>query len=278
MKQTRRQRAASLRNLRKARSARGGSRRRRRRSTNPAPRRRRRTTRRSKRRNSSSMPVVLVNPSASPRRRRSRANPSRKRRSRRRRGRVSVSRYQRRYPRIRNPAGTWGGSLLAWLLGSTGGAVAGGLDWGADYLPWPAWAQALTLGLTGSATSILVCRFADVRAGCGIAGGNTAMVLNRVRQIIALARTAPATSQPSTASAVMNAPGAGRVVGGNAGQMVRRTGARTMPAPAMASRSLKQAGEPTYPVRGTRFGPTSWVYGRNAGAVFVSAHDRRRQV
>jgi hypothetical protein len=219
------------------------------------------------------MPVVMVNPSPT-RRRRRRSNPSRRRRRRTRRHRVKG--YTRRYPRIRNPAGTWGGSFVAWLLGSVGGGVAGGLDWGADYLPWPAWAQALTLGLTGSATSILVSRFGDIRVGCGLAGGNCALVLNRVRQIIATARTAPATGTQG-ASAVMHA-GAGKVVP-NAGQMRQRTGAQTMRRPELGGANFKQAGVPTFPAYGSRFGPNSWVYGMQqpgAGVVYVSAHDRRR--
>lgn len=271
MKQTRRQRAASLRNLRKAR-ARRGTRRRRRRRSNPRPRRR---AARARRRNASSMPVVLVNPSGTRRRRTRRANPSRKRR-RRRRGRVAVSRYQRRYPRIRNPAASWGGSLLAWALGGVGGLVAGGLDWGADYLPWPAWAQAVTLGGAGTVSSIAVCKFADVRAGCGIAGGTTALVLNRVRQIIALARTAPATGG-GNASAVYRQAGA-VVPARQAGQMRPRTAAQTMRTPALGGANFKQAGGPTYPAQGTRFGPNSWVYGQpGAGVVYVSAHGLRRQ-
>jgi hypothetical protein len=269
MKQTRRQRAASLRNLRKARSKRRGSTRRRRRR-NPPRRRRART--RARRRNSSSMPVVLVNPSGKTRRRRRRANPTK----RRRRRRVAVKRYNRRYPRLRNPTGTWGGSLMAWLLGGVGGAVAGGMDWGADYLPWPAWAQATTLGGAGTVTAIAVCRWADVRAGCGIAGGTIAMVLNRLRQIIALSRTAPTTGAQS-ASAVYRGAGAVEPAR-NAGQMVRaRTGARTMPAPNLGTRSFRQA-DATFPAYGTRFGPNSWVYGMGspgAGVVLVSAHNRR---
>jgi hypothetical protein len=101
------------------------------------------------------------------------------------------------------------------------------------------------------------------------------MVLNRLRQIIALSRTAPATGGQS-ASAVYR--GAGVVVPSrNAGQMVRRTGARTMPASTLGTRSFKQASAPTFPAYGDRFGPNSWVYGMRpgAGVVLVSAHNRR---
>lgn len=274
MKQTRRQRAASLRNLRKARSRRGSPpRRRRRRSNNPRSSPRRRRTR-ARRRNASSMPVVLVNPS--PKRRRSRANPARRRRrTKSRRHRIRA--HTRRYPRMRNPTGSWGAAFVAWLLGSTGGAVAAGMDWGADYLPWPAWAQALTLGTAGTLSSIAVCKWADVRAGCGLAGGSAALTLNRVRQVIALARTAPPAGTSATtsdASAVVH--GQAGIVRPNAGQMVKRRDAQTMKAPALGGASYKQqAAAPTYPAMGTRFGPTSWVYGQQASAVYVSAHNRR---
>lgn len=253
----------------------------RRRRTTKAPRRRtsrRRTTKRrrratARRRNASSMPVVLVNPSPT-RRRRRRSNPSRRRRRRSRRHRVRG--YSRRYPRIRNPAGTWGGSLVCLGLGGLGGIVAGGLDWGADYLPWPAWAQAATLGGAGAVTSILVAKFADTRAGCGIAGGTTALVVNRVRQIVAL-RGVQQGSQPQAAaeaSAVYRSRGAGAVYRG-AGQTRPRTTPTTMKRGQLAGPSfVQQQADGMRSVPGTKYGPTSWVYqSPGAGTVYVSAHN-----
>jgi hypothetical protein len=232
--------------------------------------RRRRTTRR--RRNASSMPVVLVNPS---RRTKRRANPSRRRRSRRRRrrsGTYSVSRYSRRYPRIRNPTSTWGGALMTWLLGSVGGLAAGGMDWGADYIPLRAEAQAGILGGATLLSSIAVSRWADIRAGAGIAGGGSALVMNRVRQIVAMAGAGQGTGAASS--------GAGRVMRGSAavvrgaGQVRRRETPAAMRAPAMRAPSFRQA-EGTYPAQGRMFGPRSWVYNTPPGAqaVYVSAHN-----
>lgn len=273
-----------------------------RRRTTQAPRRRtsRKTTRRRRRRTTArrrneSMPVVLVNPAPMQRPRR-RRNATKRRR--RRSGRVAVARYQRRYPRIRNPAGTWGNSFACLGLGGLGGIVAGGLDWGADYLPWPAWAQAATLGGAGALTSLLVAKFADTRAGCGIAGGMTALLVNRVRQIVALrgteqgASTSASTSAaPNGASAVYRrpgaaavyrsrapapqAPGAGAVYRG-AGQAQARTTATTMRRGQLLGPSFvqQQGAGAMRQVPGTKYGPTSWVYQRpGASTVYVSAHN-----
>lgn len=260
MKQSRAQRAASLRNIKKAQRARGGSRRRRRR-TNP----RRRSN---YRRNASTMPVVMVNPGRVTRRRRRRTNPTTRRR--RRRGRVHVSRYQRRYPRLANPATTFGGALVSFGLGGVGGLVAGGFDWGAEYLPVPAWAQALSLFGAGVITSVLTCRFADQRAGAGIAGGTTALLLGRTRQIIALSgmgadQTSSTTSaQTQGASSVYQTPGAAQVrkIGGAPSMAGNRFGA-----PSFVKSQTEAAA-----VR--KYGPRSWVYERGAGAIYVSAHNQ----
>lgn len=253
-----------------------------RRRTTKAPRRRttarRRSTKRrrratARRRNASSMPVVLVNPSPT-RRRRRQSNPTKRRRRRGRRHRVRA--YSRRYPRIRNPAGTLGGSLVCLGLGGLGGVVAGGLDWGADYLPWPAWAQAATLGGAGAVTSILVARFADTRAGCGIAGGTSALLVNRVRQIVALRSVEQGRPQQAAADAgaVYRSRGAAAVYRG-AAQMKPRSTPATMKRGQLSGPSfVQQQADGMRSVTGTKYGPTSWVYQRpGAGTVYVSAHN-----
>jgi len=258
MKQSRKQRAASLRNLRKARAKRGGRRRRR---SNP-PRARRRNA--SPRRRNTSMPVVLVNPRSPTRRRtRRRSNP---RRRRRRSGRVAVQRYQRRYPlRIANPAANWTGALAAFGLGTVGGLVAGGLDWGADYLPIPAWGQAASLFGAGALSSVLVGRFADIRVGSGIAGGTSALLMGRVRQLIALSGMGENT-ETTEASAVY-----GRR---DAGQVSKQGGARTLATSPLAGRKTfvhREAGA-VGQMGPRKYGPHSWIY-EDAGAVYVSAHN-----
>jgi len=268
MKQTRAQRAASLRNLRKARRARGGRRRStRRRSTRRASARRSNPRRRRYRRRnparSSSMPVVLVNPS----RRRRRANPKRRRRvtRRRRRRSVRVSGYTRRLP---NPTTTWGGALACTGLGMVGGLLAGGLEWGADYLPLPAWAQAASLFGAGALTSVALCKWADTRVGSGVAGGTSAVLVGRVRQLVGLARLG-------------GSPGAGMVRDAgavyDAAQMRQRTAPMTMKDsrfPGAATFKVPEAGASYYlPGPQRRYGPHSWIYSRGAGAVYVSAHN-----
>jgi hypothetical protein len=238
-----------------------------------APRRRRAAARR---RNASSMPVVLVNPT----RRRStrRRNPSRRRtrRKRRRSGSYRVTGYSRRYPRIRNPTATWGGAFMTWLLGSVGGLAAGGMDWGADYIPLRAEAQAGILGGATLLSSLAVSKWADIRAGAGIAGGGAALCLNRIRQIVATSGTGAGTGA-TTSGAGRVYGGAGAVVRGGAGQVRRRETPTTMGAPHMRAPSFKQA-QGTYPAQGRRFGPRSWVYDLPAGAraVYVSAHNLPR--
>jgi hypothetical protein len=220
----------------------------------------------------------MVNPTAT-RRRRRRANPSRRRRRSRRRGRVSVNSYRRRYPRLRNPSGTWGGSFASLGLGGLGGLVAGGMDWGADYLPWPAWAQALSLFGVGAGSSILVSKLADIRLGAGLAGGTTALVMNRVRQIVALAMVKePAgngNGESAGAGAVVRSRGAGAVMRGRgAGAMAPRRNAPTVKRGNLLGQSFVQQAGATFAAPGRKYGPDSWVYQRGgAQAVYVSKHN-----
>lgn len=255
-----------------------------RRRTTKAPRRRtsrRRTTRRRRRRATArrrnaaaSTPVVLVNPSPSRRRRRRRANPSRRRRRRTRRYRVGG--YSRRYPRIRNPAATWGGSLVCFGLGSLGGIVAGGCDWGADYLPVSPVLQAAALLGAGGLAAIAVSKWADTRAGSGIAGGAAALTVNRIRQIVATRGTGAGQSTAAAAAeagAVIRRREAGAVIR-DAGQTRPRGTPATMRRGQLAGPSFAQQAGAMAQARGAKYGPHSWIYGPDAGTVFVSAHNQ----
>jgi hypothetical protein len=153
------------------------------------------------------------------------------------------------------------------------------MDWGADYIPLAAWAQAAILGGANTITSILVSKVADVRVGAGIAGGGAALLMNRIRQIIATSGTAPAQSSASSESSavVRGEAGAVRRQAMGAGQMRRRTGAPAMRRPELGPPGFRQ-GMGVFDVQGRRFGPGSWVYGAPAGAqaVYVSAHNLPR--
>jgi hypothetical protein len=165
---------------------------------------------------------------------------------------------------------------MTWLLGSVGGLAAGGMDWGADYIPLRAEAQAAILGGSTLLSSLAVSKWADIRAGAGIAGGGAALCMNRIRQIVAMAGTGTGTGA-SAAEASATRRGAAAVVRSGAGQVRRRRVATTMGAPAMGAPSFKQA-QGTYPAQGRRFGPRSWVYDLPPGAqaVYVSAHNLPR--
>ncbi len=165
---------------------------------------------------------------------------------------------------------------MTWLLGSVGGLAAGGMDWGADYIPLRAEAQAGILGGATLLSSIAVSKWADIRAGAGIAGGGAALCLNRIRQIVATAGTGTGTGS-TTSGAGRVVAGAGAVYRGGAGQVRRRQTATTMRAPSLGAPSFKQA-QATYPAEGRRFGPRSWVYDVPPGAraVYVSAHNLPR--
>ncbi len=213
------------------------------------------------------MPVVLVNPSRS----RRRSNPKRRRRATRRRRRrsVRVSGYTRRLP---NPTTTWGGAFKGFGLGAVGGLVAGGLDWGADYLPIPAWGQAASLLGAGLVTSVALCKLADVRVGAGVAGGTSAVMVGRVRQLVALSRL-----QTDSSMVRPSAAGAGAVYS-DAGAR-KRSAAMTMKQtrwPGASTMKQSEAGA-SYYLRGPqrRYGPHAWVYQKGAQAVYVSAHNAR---
>lgn len=282
MKQSRAQRRASLANLKKARRARGG----RRRST---------SRRRARRSNPDSMPVVLVNPSPTRRRKpRRRVNPTKRRRTQRRRTRVRS--YTRRLP---NPTTTFVGGLALTGLGMLGGGIAAGLDWGADFAPVPPWGQALILGFGGSAVALGLGMLADQRLGAGVAGGTGALLVGRARQMVALAKAA-APDQPAEASngastssdtaAVYQTPPqrraeagavyreAGAVYRGDAAQLQPRTGAPSMDVSRWpGARTFKREAAASYYVPGPvrRYGPQTWAYGRDSGVVYRSAHNSR---
>lgn len=212
------------------------------------------------------MPVVLVNPSRS----RRRSNPKRRRRMARRRRRrsVRVHSYSRRLP---NPTTSWGGAFGCAGLGGVGGLVAGGLDWGADYLPIPAWGQAASLFGGGLLTSVLLCKLADTRVGAGVAGGTTAVLVGRLRQLVALSRL------QSGEGSMVRPRGAAAVIR-ESGAMARRSTAETMKQahwPGAKSFKRSEAGA-SYYLRGPlrRYGPHAWINQRGAGAVYVSAHNR----
>ncbi|MHC4218178.1 MAG: hypothetical protein ACYSU7_06935 [Planctomycetota bacterium] len=220
------------------------------------------------------MPVVLVNPSS----RRRRTNPRRRRRTTRRRTRryARVRGYTRRLP---NPTTSWKGAFGCAGLGGLGGLLAGGLEWGADYLPWPAWGQALSLFGAGALTSVALCKLADTRVGAGVAGGTTAILVGRVRQLVALAALDNGNGNGNgngDASAVIRR-GAGAVY--DAAQMRRQQtpySMKTSSFPGARTFKVPEAGASYYlggPQR--RYGPHSWIYQRGAGAVYVSAHNAR---
>lgn len=174
-------------------------------------------------------------------------------------------------------------------LGMLGGGAAYVIDWGASYAPVaPTW-QAVITGLGGGLAAVLVARYGNSAFGSGIAGGTGAMLVGRVREIVALMGTAKPATKTEGAKGVFGGGGAGRVyrerdaaaVYREAGALVEKMGAvrgggraaRSMPAT-----SFKEAGRSRYiqgPVRW--FGPRSWAYGpgsaRGAGVVYRSAHN-----
>lgn len=242
-----------------------------RRRSNPRKTRKTRSTRKSSTRRNPTMPVVLVNPT----KRRSttrRRNPAKKKR-RRRPGKhlvagYRVPPYRRRYPLRENPAKTVGAAAIDTGLGFVGGLVPAGFDWGCEYLPWPAWAQALSLFGAGTITAIAGSRLADRRIGAGVAGGTSALLVGRVRQLVAMSGFG-ADEEESEASAVYRNRESGVVVRAReAGAMRQITGAHTMQGGRLPGRA------PSFVEAGARkYGPRSWVYG-DAGAVYVSAHNR----
>lgn len=76
------------------------------------------------------------------------------------------------------------------LIGGLGGAVAYGIDWGADYAPVGAYARAAILAGAGTVTAVGVHYLASPRAGAGIMGGTSALLIGRLRQAIALSSAA----------------------------------------------------------------------------------------
>lgn len=220
------------------------------------------------------MPVVLVNPRRSTRRRTNatryrRRNPA-KRRSRRR---TRVRGYTRRLP---NPTTTWGGAFSTFALGGLGGLLAGGLEWGADYLPVPAWGQAAALFGAGTLTAVALSKLADTRVGAGVAGGTTAVLVGRVRQLVALASLGtPAAAGNGNGADAVRRRDAGAVY--DAAQMRRRSTPMSMgtsPFPGASSFKQSEAGASYYlPGPQRRQGPHSWIYSRDASAVYVSAHN-----
>ena len=146
--------------------------------------------------------------------------------------------------------------------------MSGGLDWGADYLPIPAWGQAASLFGAGLLTSVALAKFADTRVAAGTAGGTTAVLIGRLRQLVALSRL-----ESSGGADAVRRGGAGAVYP-NAGA-TKRTAARTMAASQFpGARSMKEAGA-SYYLRGParRYGPNAWINRPGAGAVYVSAHN-----
>jgi hypothetical protein len=158
-----------------------------------------------------------------------------------------------------------------------GGVLAGGLDWGADYLPIPAWAQAASLFGAGALTSVALCKLADTRVGTGVAGGTSALLVGRVRQLVALGRLATQTPNGANEGAAVRARReAGAVY--DAGQMRRRSAPmsmKTSPFPGARTFKVPEAGAAYYlPGPQRRYGPHSWIHQRGAAAVYVSAHNR----
>jgi len=122
------------------------------------------------------MPVVLVNPSSPRRRRKRRANPKRRRRR-------NPSRTARagRLARRRNPtARKFSDAAIGGLLSTLGGGVAYGIHWGTSYAPVGNVGQTLILAGAGTVTAIATSMLADERAGNGVMGGTTALVLGRL--------------------------------------------------------------------------------------------------
>jgi len=241
-------------------------------------RRTRRNRRRSRgRRSNPGMPIVLVNPSGE---RHMKKGRRRKGSRRGKRGRHHVRGHYRRS----NPSSTWGRAAAAAGLGALGGGVAYGIDFGVSYAPVGPTAQSAIIGAAGAVTSIAVAKYADERAGAGIAGGTGFALIGRVREQLALAAAAKATGTgtPQEGGAVRRMGGQRVRMGVEGGAVYRdagaiqKSGARSMAGSPMAAKSYRESGHSRYingPIR--FFGPRSWVYNTEGGSVvFRSAHNR----
>jgi hypothetical protein len=229
---------------------------------NPAPRARRRAKRRNP-----GMPIMLVNPSGSKRRRRvKRHNPSHARRSRRR--------------VRRNPSSSWMRSFSALGLGALGGGIMAGVDWGCSMIPTSATWQIASVAGAGAVLSIVASKWGDERVGAGAAGAAVLSLVRRGTEAYALSSLA--VKPAATGTEVQTE--AGRVFR-DAGAFMRERGANSMapsgnpraPSFREAGAVFREAGASRYvdgPVR--LFGPRSWAYGSDAGAVYRSAHNSAR--
>lgn len=277
-------RKVNLRNLRKARAAQ-------RRGKRKSARRKNSRKQNSNSRNPAGMPVLLVNPERQNMKRRSRrrrrnSSPRRRINARRRRRRNPSRRRVRvhGYMRRRNPrSSSWKAAAFAMGLGLVGGGLSYVIDWGASYAPVGPALQATITGVTGIATSLIVCRYGNEALGAGIAGGTGAMLTGRIREIVAFAMAKPATKGGEAKGAFGSGADAvfreSSAVYREAGSMHRVTGARVQGhAPSMPAPSFKESGASRY-IRGPIrfFGPRSWAM-NEAGKVYRSAHDTPRKV
>lgn len=219
-----------------------------------------------------------------------RRNPKRRRRSHARRGRGRRTRVRGHLRRRRNPSVSVTGALATLGLGSLGGLVAYGVDWGASYAPVGPYAQCAISGVGNAVLSVGTSMLADDRAGAGIAGGGALAVAHRIRTTYALNKATKEAEKKTTGTeagavyrlnpahyaaarhAARMAAESGVVVeSGAVGGMRMQTAARTLHAPRFGD-SFKEAGASRYvagPVRW--FGPQSWAY--DAGVVVRSAHN-----
>ncbi|HXS82634.1 MAG TPA: hypothetical protein VN896_07915 [Methylomirabilota bacterium] len=191
------------------------------------------------------------------------------------------------YRRRRNPTSSWGQAFLAWAMGMGSGVVGYGINWGVEFIPLATIWRSVIFGGVGAAGSLALAKWADPRLGSGLAGATGALLTGRIVTQIRLAQVSPTSgstaSTPEGGALYRRNPraqlDAGRVFrDGGAVFSRREAGApvRSMKSPAFGA-SFRDAGASRYvqgPIR--YFGPRSWVYGPDGGAVRrVSAHNRR---
>lgn len=163
------------------------------------------------------------------------------------------------------------------LLGGLGGAVAYGVDWGISHAKIGAGWQLAAVGGTGAVGTVLLAKYGDERLAAGLAGGTVFAAIGRTQEVIALSKM----GKPTQAQAQAQTPPQAAAVVRRGNPMID---ARSMHPGAFGPSFKREAaavirrGNPSAympgPVR--FFGPKSWVYHTESGAVVRvrSAHSR----
>lgn len=174
------------------------------------------------------------------------------------------------------------------FMGLATGAVAYGANFGVEYIPVaPTW-RSVIFGVGGLVGGVGLAKWGSPRLGAGFMGGVGALLTGRIVTQIRMAQVAPSSSTSSTtgASGLYGRKNPRAVYGRGAGAVFREGGAvyresgapvTTMMRPAFGP-GFKEAGASRYVPAPVRFyGPHSWAYNGDAGAVRrVSAHNRSR--